>query len=233
MADGQLSLGFGYAPAQSRADFVLGACNRDAVAAVDAWPNWASGTLLLTGPAGSGKTHLAGIWAAEHGAHMISATALGHPDWIPPNDDAPVAVEDIGAASEAETNLFHFINEARERGATLLLTSRDPAVTERLKLPDLVSRIRAAHSASLRPPDDEFLGRVLAKLFSDRQLVAPSSLLEFLVRRMERSYAAAARLVEAIDVAALGSQRPLGRQLAASVLEEIGAAGERRALEAK
>ncbi len=218
----QLPLGLGHPPALSRADFVVGDCNRDALAVIEAWPDWPANALLLAGPEGSGKTHLVEIWAEISGALMTTAKELGGRNPRPLTADAPIAVEDIDRGGDSEIALFHLLNEARERGTSVLLTAREPGVAGKAKLPDLASRFRAARPARLTPPDDEFLKRVLVKLFSDRQLVASSPLLDYLVRRMERSFAAAALLVDKIDEAALASGRPLSRQLAASVLSALG-----------
>lgn len=219
-AGGQLALGLGHPPALSRADFVPGACNRDALAAIDAWPDWPTGCLLLTGPEGAGKTHLVQIWLEQSGARCIVADALGEDDDLLVEGDA-LAVEDIDRAGVKERALFHLLNRARERRATLLLTARSEDYPARVALPDLASRLRAARPARLLPPDDQFLRQVLVKLLADRQLSVSPPVLHYLVTRMERTFAAAAGLVAALDEAALATGRPLSRQLAAPILADL------------
>lgn len=221
-AGDQLALGLGHPPALGRVDFVAGACNRDALALIDAWPEWPQEPVLLSGPEGSGKTHLVQIWSDASGASIKQATSLRtEAEAIEPGH--PLAVEDIDRAWHRETALFHLLNRAREAGSPLLLTSRDPAIASRCGLPDLASRLRAARPVSLDPPDDAFLTRVLVKLFSDRQLTVSAATLEFIVRRMERTYAAAARIVARMDEWALATGKPLGRGLAGAVLATTGA----------
>lgn len=220
MTGGQLALGLSHPPALSRGDFVVGACNRDALATIDAWPDWPPGGVLLTGPEGSGKTHLVQIWAEASGGVSLPASELGE-DADDLTDGRPVAVEDIDRAPGRERELFHLLNRVREQGSTVLLTARDPDIAADIVLPDLASRIRAARPARLLPPDDEFLRRVLVKLLGDRQLFAPEPLLDFLVTRMERTFAAASLLVARLDEAALATGRSLSRQLAATVVAEL------------
>ena len=229
----QLALGLTHPPALSRDDFVIGDCNRDALAAVDAWPDWPNGCLLLTGPEGSGKSHLVQIWSERCSAVQMPATALND-DRDPLADADSLAVEDIDRAAGNERALFHLLNRARERDATVLLTARDPAYPASVTLPDLASRLRALRPASLAPPDDPFLRRVLVKLLADRRLTASPALLEYLLARMERTFAAAASLVARLDEAALATGRPLSRHLAGQVLAEPdGARAGAGAAEAK
>ena len=213
--DGQLALGLGHRPAMSRADFVIGDCNRDALAAIDAWPDWPSATTLLSGPEGAGKTHLVHIWSEMSGATIVRASDIADGAWEL-NEGQPIAVEDIDLADEI--SLFHLLNRARESQLAVLLTTRHQSIAAGVGLKDLASRLRAARPLRLLEPDDAFLRRVLVKHFSDRQLAAPASLLEYLLRRMERTYAAAAKLVADLDELALATGRPIGRQLAAAVL---------------
>ncbi len=212
-SDGQLALGLGHAPAMSRADFVIGDCNRDALAAIEAWPNWPVPVMLLSGPEGAGKTHLVRIWSEASGAEVVES--LSGQDWDGESDRA-IAVEEADTVDE--TTLFHILNRAAENGAFVLLTTRDPSIASHVALPDLASRLRAAKPLKLLPPDDAFLRRVLVKHFSDRQLAVSPALLEFLLRRMERTYAAAEDLVAKLDELALATGKPVSRQLAAKLL---------------
>ena len=90
-----------------------------------------------------------------------------------------------------------------------------------LRLPDLASRLRAAPAVAIGPPDDALLGAVLLKLFADRQLVVSEAVIEYLVRHMERSFAAAQMAVAGLDAASLRQQRPITVALARSLLERI------------
>jgi len=216
----QLAFELPHQPAHSRADFLVGAANYTALALIESWPRWPSRTVLLTGPSGSGKTHLAAIWRDLSGAIVIPAAALGGTDHEVLLEAGALAAEDIDSGAD-EAALFHLINLARERDAALLLTSRSPPSGTIFALPDLVSRLRAAQPVALAEPDDDLLAQVLVKLFADRQLGIDRALVDYIVRRAERSLAAANALVDHLDRASLESRSPINRALVQRVLAEL------------
>jgi len=129
-----------------------------------------------------------------------------------------VAVEEADEPGLTERALFHLLNAARARGASVLITAHAIPSDWGLTLPDLVSRLRAAQPAFLGPPDDELLKRVMVKLFADRQIEVEPGVLDYLVTRMERSFAAATRIVDALDRESLARGRRVTRALAAELL---------------
>jgi chromosomal replication initiation ATPase DnaA len=217
----QLTFDLGAQAGFGRADFFPSHANALALAAVNGWSDWSQRKLLLIGPAGSGKTHLAHLWAAEAEAKLVSGRAVaGMIDDCPPGGS--LAVDDADAVAgqaEAETALFHLHNRVVDHGGRLLLTARLPLRDWGLTLPDLASRIAAADVARLEAPDDALLSAVLVKLFADRQIAVPPTLIPYLVTRMERSVAAAADLVARLDAAALANKGAVTRALAAELLD--------------
>ncbi len=212
--------------ALGREDFFVSPSNALAVATVGGWRDWPGGRMLLLGAAGSGKTHLAHVWAAEAGGQIIDAGALAGLDPTAVTT-GPLAVEDadrIAGDRVAETALFHLHNLAAAQGQPLLLTAASPARDWGLALPDLLSRVQAFPLARLEPPDDALLSAVLIKLFADRQITVAPTLIPYLVSRMDRSFAAAHDLVEALDARSLAEGRPITRQLAAPLLDSEGSA---------
>lgn len=202
-----------------RADFFVSDANAQALAAVEAWRDWPGGKLVLVGPEGAGKTHLAHVWAEMAGAEVISAAKLPEVD-LHHLAQRPVAVENahrIAGDAQAEVALFHLHNLLAGRG--LLVTAISPPRDWGLGLPDLLSRMQAAGVAQLDPPDDMLLSAVLIKLFADRQIVVPPNLIAYLVSRMDRSFAAAREWVKFLDARALALGRPVTRALAAEVLD--------------
>lgn len=217
----QLALDLPARPALGRTAFFVAEPNRLALAQVDAWPAWPSGRLALTGPEGSGKTHLAHVWAARAGARVLAADDAAHLELATLAGDAALAVEDVDRRAgdrAVEVALFHLCNHLSAGGGSLLVSGRDAPSRWPLALPDLASRLGAAGVARLDPPDDALLAAVLVKLFADRQLAVAPGLIRYLVSRMERSFAAAETLVATLDRAGLAGRRPVTARLAAEVL---------------
>lgn len=215
----QLTLELPVRTAQGREDFFVSPANAVALAQLDDWQNWPQGKLILVGPEGAGKTHLAHVWAGITGARIVTAADL--PTLDIPDIGHPVVVEDadqIAGDTEAEKALFHLHNLVLADGGQLLLTARRAPRLWPLALPDLRSRLEATASATLNPPDDALLMAVLAKLFSDRQLPVSARLVTYLLPRIDRSFAAAADIVARLDQAALASGRKISEKLASELL---------------
>jgi chromosomal replication initiation ATPase DnaA len=209
----QLRLSLERAPSHAAEAFVVSASNAAAVQALERWPDWRGHALALIGPQGSGKTHLAQMWAARRGAVELAPEAL---------DDAPedraVLVEDVDGRAGEEA-LFHLFNRAAP-GASLLLTSRTPPGLWPSRLPDLRSRLNALPVARLEEPDDAVLAAMLEKFFAERNIRPGEEVIAYLLRRIERSAGGAAVVVARIDEAADQQRRPVSRALAREVLGE-------------
>jgi chromosomal replication initiation ATPase DnaA len=214
----QLALALGHAESFAREDFLSGPCNAAALALIDRWPDWPGQAVVLIGPEGSGKSHLAAIWAAASGARFLAARALATTLLPAALTTGALVVEDGAAGQFDERALFHLLNLAREDRAFVLLTARTAPAGWKLAIPDLASRLKAIPVVALTAPDDVLLRGVLVKLFADRQLVVDESLVGFLANRIERSIAAARSTVAELDREAMRQKRPLTRALAAEIL---------------
>lgn len=205
----------------TRANFCVTPANALALAAVDAWQTWPNNKMLVVGPEGAGKSHLAQIWASDANAVLVPATQLAATDISALAAHRAVGIEDadtLAGDPAAEAALFHLHNLLATSGS-LLVTGKTPPRDWGLTLPDLASRMQATALTCLAPPDDALLTAVLAKLFADRQLAISANLIPYLVVRMDRSIAAARRLVDALDALALSQHRPITRAMAGELLE--------------
>ncbi len=212
-------------PASTRDDFLITGANRGALAMLDAPERWPQGRLLLIGGPGSGKSHLAGFWADEHGAQIVQGWTLSpaHIDDLIPQGGA-VVVEDgheIGANPAAEQGLFHLWNLTGARQGLLLITAQTPPRDWDIRLPDLRSRLDTAAQSVLPPPDEALLPAVLVKLFADRQIQVAPEVVDWLALRMDRDLDLARRLVAAMDRESLADRRAITRRLAAELLDKL------------
>ncbi len=220
-APAQLPLDLPHRPAMGAADFLVAPGNRDAVALLDRWPGWPGPALVLHGPEGCGKTHLTHVWRAQSGAVSVDRRALTV-DAVPAllGSARAAVVEDVDRGVE-ERALLHLHNVLAEAGGHLLLTARAAPAGWGIALPDLASRLAAAMSVAVGAPDDAVIGAVLVKHFADRQLAVEPAVVTFLLARMERSFAAAQRVVAALDKAALAERRRITVKLAGEVLRRL------------
>jgi chromosomal replication initiation ATPase DnaA len=212
----QLAFALPHAESFTRDDFLEGPANAAGLALVDSWPDWPNRVMLLTGPEGSGKSHLAAIWAEQSGARSTSAHALTPAEVPGTLATGALVIEDLKATDIDERALFHLLNMAREDGAFVLMTAR-MAPTE-VELRDLRSRLRAIPTVQLLPPDDHLFRALIVKFCADRQLAVDETVVSYLTTRLERSYATLRRAVELLDTEALRLGRPVTRALAAELL---------------
>jgi chromosomal replication initiation ATPase DnaA len=212
----QLSLGLQASPAVTREAFVVSASNEDAVRALDGFPDAVGGVLALSGPTGCGKTHLLTVWAERVGAALLSGELAAVAD-LGALRGRPVALDDADRTDD-ET-LFHLFNMAGEAGAALVLGGRKPPMAWETSLPDLRSRLNAARVVELSEPDDAVLRGVLTRFFAEASVKPSPDLLEYLVRRIDRSVPDARQVVRRLIEAAAPMHRPVTRALAREVLE--------------
>jgi chromosomal replication initiation ATPase DnaA len=223
MAPRQLALALDHAESFARDDFLSGPSNAQALALIDSWPNWPNPAVILAGPEGSGKSHLAAIWAQAAGARGVAARALELASVPVALVTGAVVVEDIAPGAFDERALFHLLNLAREQDDFVLLTARSAPAGWTFAVRDLGSRLKAMPVVALDPPDDALLRAVLVKLFADRQIAVDEGLISYVAMRIERSFAAARAVVAQLDAEAMRLKRPLTRALAAEVLRSAQA----------
>ena len=219
----QLPLVFTHDAATGRDDLLISDRLSAAVTIVDAWPQWPSPVVILAGPVGSGKSHLASIWKEHSGAQSIHPKAGS--DAAVAAAAGPVLFEDVDREGFDDTALFHVINSVRENGHSLMMTSRLWPMSWPVELADLRSRLKAATVVEIGEPDEELLSQVIVKLFSDRQLNIDDKLVFYIVNRMERSLNAAQTIVERLDRLAWSRGTKITRAMAAEVLNELGNSG--------
>lgn len=217
----QLAFALPHAESLTRDNFLEGPANEPALSLIESWPDWPNRVMLLLGPEGAGKSHLAAIWAEQAGARSISAHALSANAVPGALATGALVVEDLRPADFDERAMFHLLNLAREDAAYVLITARVPPSAYEIELRDLRSRLRAVPTVLLAPPDDQLFRGLIVKFCADRQMSIDETVVGYLATRIERSYAAARRAVELLDSEALRLGRPVTRALAAELLRDV------------
>jgi chromosomal replication initiation ATPase DnaA len=216
----QLPLELPHVVSFRRDDFLESRANEVALALVERWPDWPGYAAAIVGPHGSGKSHLASIWAERAGARTIPAHMLTRDDVPRALTTGALVVENLIPGEFDEHALFHLFNLAKEDGCSILFTSVHPLESGMAGLPDLASRLRTVTSAKLNAPDDALIAAVFVKLFADRQVAVDQDLIAYLLPRMERSLGSARELVAKIDAAALAAGKPATRAFVSALLRE-------------
>lgn len=219
----QFSFALPLSTAYTADDFAVSSCNQLAYMAMTRWPHWEQPVLVLQGPQAAGKTHLAHIWAGQSGAQFLDPALLtrdavrtllesggGSQGWV---------VDGLDGLAE-ESALFHLMNAVREQNGWLLITTLIPPAQMDIPLADLRSRLCAAPLVQLDSPDDAVLMAVIVKQFADRQLRVGDDVVQYLLKRMDRSFVAARDWVRRIDDAALEQQSKITITLVRKLLEE-------------
>jgi chromosomal replication initiation ATPase DnaA len=203
-----------------RDDFFTSAANSEAVSAIENWREWPLGKLVLAGPAGAGKSHLAQIWTEISGGSVLDASA----DWSVGGVSGLVCVENLHAIvgnRSAEEKLFHLHNVQGENGRALLMTGQGAPSSWAFALPDLASRVQGSHLVQLGAPDDTLLAAVLLKQCGDRQMQVEPGVVEFILRRAERSFVGMRDLVAVLDRVSLQRKKPIGQRLVREILAQM------------
>jgi chromosomal replication initiation ATPase DnaA len=183
----QLALALPHAESLARDNFLEGPANAAGVSLIDAWPEWPGRTMLVVGPEGSGKSHLAAIWAEQAGARSTTAHLLSADNVPGALATGALVVEDLRPRQFDERALFHLLNLAREDAAYVLITARTAPAAFEIELRDLRSRLRALPVVTLQEPDDQLFRALIIKYCADRQMSVDETVVSYLSTRIERS----------------------------------------------
>ena len=189
MPSSQIPLSFPVEESYDPHDFIPLSCNQDALDWIDRYPDWPYPAVIVYGEVGCGKTHILKLWQDKTGEAAIDNVDL------------------VFGNLEAEQNLFHQFNQAREKKTYLFLSMTNKLASQNILLPDLKSRLMAAPQVEITQPDEHDLSVILTKLANDRQLKIDPDVMKYILPRIERSFASARDLINLIDEQALAQKR--------------------------
>ncbi len=205
-------------------DFMVTASNREAVAWLDKWPDWPAHCLVIHGPAGSGKTHLAHVWQARsHGKSVTLAELTAQDAGTLIMNNRVISLDDaekISGDAPREEALFHLYNLLREMKGFLLLTAQHAPAQWHIRLADLRSRLLSVPAVALTAPDDDLMAALLIKQFRDRQIDIGMDVVDYLLPRITRTPAVLRSVVTELDRASLAEGRGITVALARRLLED-------------
>ena len=210
----QLAFDLPVRPAFGRSNFWVAPCNQEAIKWIDKYPEWPTHALLIYGEAGSGKTHLAAIFAEER----IEAKDLTE-DFMPA--DKKIVVENVDYLQN-EKALFHLFNRVNEMAGGLLMTAQK---VPQFQLPDLQSRIGMTPKAEIQMPDEQTIVSVCAKMFADKQALVEPNVLTYISTHIPRSFEMVRKVVNMADELSLAAGRPITIYLIKEVIEKLSWVG--------
>ena len=221
----QLPFDFECRPSLGGEDFLVASSNHEAVAWLDNWPNWPSPLLILYGPPGCGKTHLSNVFMASTGAVCLTPAIMRDSNLDGLFNSQKFFVVDDKEINTfhnfSEISLFHFYNNLIIQGGYMLITAESHPVNWDFELADLSSRVKASQAIGIGMPDDDLIKVVLVKLFSDRQVRVETSVIEYITRRIERSFDEVRKFVQCANELALVEKKGITLAVARQVFSDF------------
>lgn len=222
MSDSQLVFNLPYGTQESATDFFVSSSNAAAVGWLERYPNWPAPGLIIYGPTGVGKTHLARAWAGKVTGvrieHRSDAQEYLAADCLQPVivDSADVIVADPKGAEA----IFHIYQRLATAPSKMLLLANAPPKDWPLALPDLASRMKALPTVEIEQPDDALREALMIKYLADRGVSVGPDVIAYLLPRTPRDAQDLQKVLLALDTYALTQKKPITMSLARAYLQQ-------------
>ena len=216
----QLILKFPSKKAYLKDDFYVSSSNQEAYDFVNSWPKWIKRIINIFGPSGSGKTHIITILKSKTTVLEIDASKLNDKIFFQFKTKEVLILDNL--TEKIDENLLYSIwNAAIQDNKYLLITSNKPVSEFNYKLPDLKSRMRDIISLGIKLPSDDLIGVILAKNFSDKQMVVEKKHIDYIIKRIDRSYEKISQFVTTLDKYSLKKGSSFSLKLIKEVLNMV------------
>ena len=216
----QLILKFPTKNAYLKEDFYVSPGNQEAYDFINSWPKWIKRILNIFGPSGSGKTHLSSILKNKTSSLIIQSELLNEKTFFEFKTKEALIIENLSEKIN-ENLLFSLWNTALQDNKYLLITSQKPINSYKFKLLDLKSRTNSCVIIGIKLPSDELISVILAKNFSDKQIMVEKKHIDYIIKRIDRSYEKISQFILTLDKYSLKKGSPFSLKLIKEVLKMI------------
>ena len=216
----QLILKFPTHQAYKKEDFYVSPSNQEAYDFINSWPKWIKRIINIFGPVGSGKTHLASILKNKTTFLQVDSSKLNQKTFLKFKTKEALIIENLDEKI-SEKLLFSLWNSALQDNKYLLITSKQPINSYKFKLQDLVSRVNSSLIIGIKLPSDDLISVILAKNFSDKQIKVEKKHIDYIIKRIDRSYEKISQFILTLDKYSLKKGSPFSLKLIKEVLKMI------------
>ena len=216
----QLILKFPSHQAYKREDFYVSPSNQEAYDFINSWPRWIKRIVNIFGPSGSGKSHLASILKNKTSCLKINSNELNEKIFIRYKTKETLIIENLDKKI-SEKLLFSLWNVALQDNKYLMTTSKKPISSYKFKLKDLESRVKSSLIFGINLPNDDLISVILAKNFSDKQIKVEKKHIDYIIKRIDRSYEKISQFIFTLDKYSLKKGSPFSLKLIKEVLKMI------------
>ena len=220
MTNDQLILKFPKDNLYSKEDFYVSPSNLKAYNFIISWPKWIKRIVNIFGPEGSGKTHLSSIFKSKTTTLEIESKLLDDKVFFNLKSKEALIIENLNN-EVSENLLFSLWNAALQDNKYILITSKKPINLYKFKLPDLNSRVSSCISIGIELPSDDLIGVILSKNFSDKQIKVEKKHIDYIMKRIDRSYEKISQFILTLDKYSLKKGTPFSIKLIKEVLKMI------------
>ena len=201
-------------------DFYVSTSNQDAYNFINSWPKWIKRIANIFGPPGSGKTHLTSILQSKTSVLTIKSKTLNDKIFFKFKTKEVLIIENLDE-KVSENLLFSIWNMALQDNKYLLITSDKPINTYKFKLPDLKSRLSSSMIIGVKLPSDDLIGVILTKNLSDKQIKIENKHVDYIIKRIDRSYEKISQFILTLDKYSLKKGSPFSLKMIKEVLNMI------------